>query len=185
MVLDGLLARGQSDRTQLRGVNAASLGLPSALHVHCADVADAAVGGSLLSAAELESSKQYLQLDSGEWRIAHLVGRDLFRFVMYSCQSLFPRSIVLSLRLPMSHVCSCLWRMACWRGPPSRCACSGTRPRPTPTPRRTLLLAKLALAWRGSLRVLWRMRRWCLRSAHACGRRTPAASRPGPLARHV
>lgn len=73
MVLDGLLAQGHSDRTQLRGVSAANLGLSVALHVHSAGVADAAVGGSLLSAAELESSKQYLQLDSGEWRIAHLV----------------------------------------------------------------------------------------------------------------
>ena len=41
--------------------------------VICAAAGDAAVGGCVLSAAELPSSKEYLQREDGEWIIAHMV----------------------------------------------------------------------------------------------------------------
>lgn len=73
VLLDGLLVRGQKGQTQAQSVTAESLGLVASIHMHKAGAADAARGGSVLSAAELESSKQYLQTVSGEWKIAYLV----------------------------------------------------------------------------------------------------------------
>jgi len=76
VLLDGLLA-ADSNLTWPLKQTLARLGLESktasgGAAVVAAAVGDAASGASLLSAAELDSSKQYLQLDEG-WKIAHLL----------------------------------------------------------------------------------------------------------------
>lgn len=81
VILDGLLVRGQRQGQkrgqmhagQLKEVSIESLGLPSTVYVHRANVVDGAQGACILSAAELESSKQYLQMSDGAWKIAYLV----------------------------------------------------------------------------------------------------------------
>ncbi len=86
VILDGLLVRGQKQGQkqgqmqggQLKEVSVEALGLPVSVYTHRANVVDAAQGACILSAAELESSKQYLQMNDGAWKIAYLV-RVLYR----------------------------------------------------------------------------------------------------------
>eukprot|EP01032_Pedospumella_encystans_P018831 gene18831-21426_t len=81
VIFDGLLARGQKQgqkqgQTQggrLKEVSVEALGLTPTVYAHRANVVDAAQGACILSAAELESSKQYLQMYDGAWKIAYLL----------------------------------------------------------------------------------------------------------------
>jgi hypothetical protein len=85
VILEGIVAeapagKGPVDRSRLwSDADAVSLLGPTAVSVATsptvvrAEPEDAAVGGCVLSAAELSSSKQYLQRKDGEWAIAYQV----------------------------------------------------------------------------------------------------------------
>eukprot|EP01038_Epipyxis_sp_PR26KG_P009324 gene9324-12562_t len=65
VIVDGWLIGNKSLLTSLSSIVSTSKGIFEP------KPEDAAVGASLLSAAELDSSKQYLQLETGEWKIAY------------------------------------------------------------------------------------------------------------------
>ena len=65
---DIMLADGLQDI-----IKEAVKGLQVKLPVFTTDDSDASCGGSLLSAAELDSSKEYLQSEDGDWYISYLV----------------------------------------------------------------------------------------------------------------